>query len=186
MSALARYFKYIGKNVAGYDKTGTPLTQELTAMGMDIHYEDDVKAINDIYKRTENTLIVYTPAVPSSHSEYQYFLANGFEVKNLDGGYKTYKQAKYQLKLVTPKAPAVSTQTTNAPITNQSKAPMIELDACGLQCPGPILKVKQAIDQMELLGHTNFFVFYNAQTEAINVLYRRYDGTLGLIQPHVG
>ncbi len=44
----------------------------------------------------------------------------------------------------------------------------------------------EAIDQMELLGHTNFFVFYNAQTEAINVLYRRYDGTLGLIQPHVG
>lgn len=44
----------------------------------------------------------------------------------------------------------------------------------------------EAIDQMELLGHNNFFVFYNAQTEAINVLYRRHDGTLGLIQPHLG
>lgn len=44
----------------------------------------------------------------------------------------------------------------------------------------------EAIEQMELLGHTNFFVFYNAQTEAINVLYRRYDGSLGLIQPLVG
>jgi len=44
----------------------------------------------------------------------------------------------------------------------------------------------EAIDQMELVGHNNFFVFYNAQTDAINVLYRRYDGTLGLIQPHVG
>lgn len=44
----------------------------------------------------------------------------------------------------------------------------------------------EAIDQMELLGHNNFFVFYNAQTEAINVLYRRHDGTMGLIQPHVG
>lgn len=44
----------------------------------------------------------------------------------------------------------------------------------------------EAIDQMELLGHTNFFVFYNAQTEAINVLYRRHDGTLGLIQPYIG
>jgi putative sigma-54 modulation protein len=42
----------------------------------------------------------------------------------------------------------------------------------------------EAIEQMELLGHTNFFVFYNAKTEAINVLYRRYDGTLGLIQPY--
>ena len=44
----------------------------------------------------------------------------------------------------------------------------------------------EAIEQMELLGHTNFFVFYNAQTEAINVLYRRYDGSLGLIQPVIG
>lgn len=44
----------------------------------------------------------------------------------------------------------------------------------------------EAIDQMELLGHTNFFVFYNAQTEAINVLYRRHDGSLGLIQPVIG
>jgi putative sigma-54 modulation protein len=44
----------------------------------------------------------------------------------------------------------------------------------------------EAIEQMELLGHTNFFVFYNAKTEAINVLYRRYDGTLGLIQPYFG
>jgi len=44
----------------------------------------------------------------------------------------------------------------------------------------------EAIDQMELLGHNNFFVFYNAQTKAINVLYRRFDGTLGLIQPYLG
>lgn len=44
----------------------------------------------------------------------------------------------------------------------------------------------EAIDQMELLGHNNFFVFYNAQTKAINVLYRRHDGTLGLIQPYIG
>lgn len=44
----------------------------------------------------------------------------------------------------------------------------------------------EAIEQMELLGHTNFFVFYNAQTEAVSVLYRRHDGSLGLIQPYLG
>jgi putative sigma-54 modulation protein len=43
----------------------------------------------------------------------------------------------------------------------------------------------EAIEQMELLGHNNFFVFYNVQTEGINVLYRRHDGSLGLIQPQV-
>ena len=44
----------------------------------------------------------------------------------------------------------------------------------------------EAIEQMLLLGHENFFVFYNAETNAINVLYRRRDGTYGLIQPQVG
>jgi putative sigma-54 modulation protein len=44
----------------------------------------------------------------------------------------------------------------------------------------------EAIEQMELLGHRDFFVFYNAQTETINVLYRRNDGSLGLIEPVIG
>ncbi len=43
----------------------------------------------------------------------------------------------------------------------------------------------EAIEQMELLGHNSFFVFYNAQTEAVNVLYRRHDGTFGLIEPDI-
>jgi len=43
----------------------------------------------------------------------------------------------------------------------------------------------EAIEQMELLGHNRFFVFYNAQTEAINVLYRRHDDTYGLIEPEI-
>ena len=97
----------------------------------------------------DKMIYVYCQVGQRGYNAARLLMAHGFEVKNLDGGYKTYKQAKYQLKLVTPKAQAVSTQTTNAPITNQPKAPMIELDACGLQCPGPILKVKQAIDQME-------------------------------------
>ena len=97
----------------------------------------------------DKMIYVYCQVGQRGYNAARLLMAHGFEVKNLDGGYKTYKQAKYQLKLVTPKVPAVSTQTTNAPITNQPKAPMMELDACGLQCPGPILKVKQAIDQME-------------------------------------
>jgi len=44
----------------------------------------------------------------------------------------------------------------------------------------------EAIEQMELLGHNNFFVFYNAQSESINVLYKRFDGSFGLIQPDIG
>jgi putative sigma-54 modulation protein len=44
----------------------------------------------------------------------------------------------------------------------------------------------EALEQMRLLGHDNFFVFYNAGTSKVNVLYRRRDGTYGLIDPEVG
>ncbi len=81
MSALARYFKFIGKNVAGYDKTQTPLTEELSGLDMDIHYQDDINDIADLFKNNENTLVVYTPAVSVEHTEYQYFQNNGFEIK---------------------------------------------------------------------------------------------------------
>ena len=44
----------------------------------------------------------------------------------------------------------------------------------------------EALDQMVLLGHENFFIFYNANTNKVNVLYHRRDGTYGLIEPKVG
>ncbi len=44
---------------------------------------------------------------------------------------------------------------------------------------------EEAIEQMKLLGHDNFFIFYNAKASAVNVLYRRRDGTYGLIEPLV-
>lgn len=81
MSALARYFQFIGKNVAGYDKTETQLTAELQENGIKIHFEDDVNLIDNSFKNTENTLVVITPAVPKNHSEWNYFLNEGFTVK---------------------------------------------------------------------------------------------------------
>jgi UDP-N-acetylmuramate--alanine ligase len=80
MSALARYFQNIGKNVSGYDKTPTMLTDELIAGGMDIHFEDKISAIPvDFYP--ENTLVIVTPAVPTSHSEWNYFIEREYTIK---------------------------------------------------------------------------------------------------------
>ena len=80
MSALARYFQNIGKNVSGYDKTPTMLTNELIAGGMEIHFEDKISLIpTDYYP--ENTLVIVTPAVPSSHSEWNYFIEREFTIK---------------------------------------------------------------------------------------------------------
>ncbi len=80
MSALARYFQNIGKNVSGYDKTPTMLTDELIAAGMNIHFEDNISLIPVDYY-VENTLIIITPAVPISHSEWNYFLERNYVVK---------------------------------------------------------------------------------------------------------
>lgn len=81
MSALARYFKFIGKNVAGYDKTPTHLTDELVIEGINIHFEDSIGLINEAFLDKKNTLVVVTPAVPKHHAEWNYFLSNGFVVK---------------------------------------------------------------------------------------------------------
>ncbi len=80
MSALARYFQNIGKNVSGYDKTSTMLTDELIAAGMSIHFEDNINLIPADYY-IENTLVIITPAVPVSHSEWNYFLERDYVVK---------------------------------------------------------------------------------------------------------
>ncbi len=80
MSALARYFKSIGKNVSGYDKTETELTNELIESGIDIHFKDEIGLIPTDYY-IENTLVVITPAVPTTHSQWSYFLEREFVVK---------------------------------------------------------------------------------------------------------
>jgi UDP-N-acetylmuramate--alanine ligase len=80
MSALARYFKNIGKNVRGYDKTETQLTKELQQEGIEVHFEDNINLIpKDFY--VENTLVVITPAVPVMHSEWNYFNERNYNVK---------------------------------------------------------------------------------------------------------
>lgn len=81
MSALIRYFLSKGKLVAGYDKTPTDLTQRLIAEGANIHYEDNCALIPEQCKDKASTLVVYTPAIPSDHSELTWFRQNGFDVQ---------------------------------------------------------------------------------------------------------
>ena len=81
MSAIARYFLHIGCVVAGYDKTSSELTQRLQKEGMDIHYEENIDLIPTACRDKENTLIIYTPAIPTTHAEFVYFQKNGFEIQ---------------------------------------------------------------------------------------------------------
>ena len=81
MSALARYFVASGNKVSGYDKTPSEITKALENIGVKIHFEDAINAIPLEFKNQSSTLVVYTPAIPKSHLEFNYFIDNGFEVK---------------------------------------------------------------------------------------------------------
>lgn len=81
MSAIARFFIHRNIVVAGYDKTPSSLTEQLTKEGMHIHYEDNTDLIPAECKDNTSCLVVYTPAIPADHNELQYFLNNGFEVQ---------------------------------------------------------------------------------------------------------
>lgn len=80
MSALARYFKTLGKNVSGYDKTETALTRELQESGISIHFEDRIDLIPETFYK-EDTIVIITPAVPVTHSEWNFFIERNYQIR---------------------------------------------------------------------------------------------------------
>ena len=80
MSALVRYFLSKDKKVGGYDRTPSELTEKLIEEGAQIHYEESVEQIGSDFRDAETTLIVYTPAIPDTHAELQYFRTHGFTI----------------------------------------------------------------------------------------------------------
>lgn len=78
MSGLARYFNHHGKKVAGYDLNSTSLTIQLEKEGIDIHYTDDLNSVPSEFKKADSTLVIFTPAIPTHHSELNWFREEGF------------------------------------------------------------------------------------------------------------
>ena len=76
MSALARYFKSLGAEVSGYDKTQTTLTDELEHEGIQVVFEDDINLIPK-----ELDLVVYTPAIPNDHRGFNFYKDNNYELR---------------------------------------------------------------------------------------------------------
>lgn len=81
MSALVRYFLSKGKKVGGYDRTPSELTEKLIEEGALIHYEDNVDLIEEDFRDKQTTLVVYTPAIPASHTEFVWFKEQGFIIQ---------------------------------------------------------------------------------------------------------
>ncbi|WP_196885333.1 UDP-N-acetylmuramate--L-alanine ligase [Aureivirga sp. CE67] len=80
MSSLARYFKNNNKLVAGYDRTSTPITNALQQTGITINFEDRLDVIPAEFLEPATTLVVYTPAIPKDHKQFNYFKENGFHI----------------------------------------------------------------------------------------------------------
>ena len=80
MSALARYFAVNGKKVAGFDKVQTDITNSLSQLGVDIHYQDSIDLIPSNFKDSQKTLVVYTPAIRKENLELHYFNQHNFKV----------------------------------------------------------------------------------------------------------
>jgi UDP-N-acetylmuramate--alanine ligase len=78
MSGLIRYLLKQSAKVGGYDRTPSPLTEELRAEGALLHFEDDVNLIPKIFLDRETTLVIWTPAIPDQHSELNFFRFKGF------------------------------------------------------------------------------------------------------------
>lgn len=80
MANLVRYFLMQGAPVAGYDRTPSALTDKLISEGAFITFNDDEREIPADFRSSEDTLVVYTPAVPESNRILSYFRRSGFEV----------------------------------------------------------------------------------------------------------
>lgn len=103
---------------------------------------DEVPADRPIY--------VYCQVGQRGYNACRVLVQHGRDAYNIDGGYKTYKQAKYQVQKRTPASKSKIQLASPSPSIQALDLPsdFLEVDACGLQCPGPILKVKENMDDL--------------------------------------
>jgi UDP-N-acetylmuramate--alanine ligase len=123
MSALARYFNSIGWEVAGYDKTPSALTDELQKEGIAIHFEDLGAEVPSQFRQKENTLVVFTPAIPKNHGELNFFVAENVHL---------FKRSEV-LGLLTRQSKGLGVAGTHGKTTTSSMLAHI-LDTSRLKC----------------------------------------------------
>jgi UDP-N-acetylmuramate--alanine ligase len=170
MSALARYFNSIGKNVSGYDKTSTPLTDELINEGIDVHFTDDVKLISKriLDGERKQTLVVYTPAIPSHHYEYNFFRSNDFIIK---------KRSEV-LGMLTENTFTIAVAGTHGKTTTSSMIAHL-LNTAGLNCSAFLGGISKNFNSNLLLSHS-------AKGEAIVVVEAdEYDRSFLALSPSI-
>lgn len=132
--------------------TRTPAEFELGTINgaVNIPVDDIRERINEIDKN--KPVVVFCAVGLRGYIAARILMANGYDVRNLSGGYKTYQLAAQDLTCNTETECNNNSSCSCEGTSNKScNAPQatLSVDACGLQCPGPIMKLKQAIDKMQ-------------------------------------
>ena len=126
MSALARWFRHNGKNVAGYDRTSTSLTDQLQSEGIEVHFEDNPDLVGQFIKdQKEQSLIVYTPAIPKEHKEWTWLQK---------AGYRIMKRSQV-LGLITQDMRSIAVAGTHGKTTTSSMIVHL-MKVAGIDCAG--------------------------------------------------
>jgi UDP-N-acetylmuramate--alanine ligase len=113
MSALARYFNLFGMQVSGYDKTPTSLTRQLQEEGISVHFEDTPEQLPAILRESgvaENVLVIYTPAIPKNHVQFNLLK---------DKGYRMYKRSEV-LGIITQNTSSIAVAGTHGKTTTST------------------------------------------------------------------
>lgn len=142
MSALARYFRHLGAQVYGYDKTATDLTRRLESEGMQIHYEEDLSQIPP-----QVDLVVLTPAVPKDHAELLYFQQHNFPIK---------KRAEV-LGIISRQRRTIAVAGTHGKTTTSSLLTHI-LHTSGIDCTAFLGGIVVNFDSNFVIGNSDWVV----------------------------
>ena len=152
MSAIARYFNTLGKKVAGFDRTATLLTQQLMEEGMDIHFIEDLNFIPQEYFEVRNdTIIIYTPAIPESNIELKYF-------RKIE--HNIYKRSEV-LGLITQKTNAIAVAGTHGKTTISTITSLL-LKESGVDCTAFLGGISKNYDNNLLLSEKSNYVVVEA------------------------
>jgi len=169
MSALARYFKHYGKEVVGYDKTSTDLTKELESEGIECHYNDDSKLVKDLFDRYKPSeiLVVYTPAIPGDHGEYNFLRQNG---------YRLYKRSEV-LGEITKEFRTIAIAGTHGKTTTTTMVSHL-LKSAGINCFAFMGGISRNYNTNLLLGEANTDAFVVVEAD-------EYDRSFLTLHPYI-
>jgi putative sigma-54 modulation protein len=176
MEVTERISDYVNKKVAKFDRLLTGIDE----IHVDLSHLKNARSVNDrnvaqitirgkgfILRAEERSDDIFT-ALDTTLDKIQR------QIERYKGKRERGRGDGTPASAVTPGEPIVEEAGPQPIVVRRKEFTLVPMDEA------------EAVEQMALLGHENFFIFYNANTNSINVLYRRRDGSYGLIEPKVG